>query len=518
MGNKVDYRPKNKKKITKYLKVAGIIVAIIIIAYFLIQSLLRAYRSTISPDTSKEEIHYEVNEYDSLQDILSAHGCVYISELKTSDLLKINVKFDKGLYTDGVSNERFFDNLIKVIAEFEEYTSFELIDESRDIDILVTCENNSIVEVQINGDKNYYLNQDSQRNLNKEKAAVTEFSIDSNIIQSLIDNGWNPTGLNLGTKDSTCDGYEIYFDEGFKYKVAGRNIYNLIFTEKYTGSIISGLNASSTPEEIKEVLGDPTFTNNSTLYGYLGENNYVFFDFMNKQVSIYPVISLTHENLFVELITQMNETSDIKQFSMDLISLWKDYDIYDYDSDYVDLQYTLRGIKLSVSSNSLKNGVYIYQNYKGDINDISNLDNVYVQSTDLVFDEESERMTNENLKRKVEGEFTEEELFEMGKEFSVDFRSKLGPNEKGYKGPTFYSRDGEYPDTELESTLVISSYNWYDEYNFIYSIDDDGIYLFNPVSKLNTKIIDVEGNIEINSAGDGIITYNDTEQINVNIK
>ncbi len=518
MGNKVDYRPKNKKKITKYLKVAGIIVAIIIIAYFLIQSLLRAYRSTISPDTSKEEIRYEVNEYDSLQDILSAHGCVYISELKTSDLLKINVKFDKGLYTDGVSNERFFDNLIKVIAEFEEYTSFELIDESRDIDILVTCENNSIVEVQINGDKNYYLNQDSQRNLNKEKAAVTEFSIDSNIIQSLIDNGWNPTGLNLGTKDSTCDGYEIYFDEGFKYKVAGRNIYNLIFTEKYTGSIISGLNASSTPEEIKEVLGDPTFTNNSTLYGYLGENNYVFFDFMNKQVSIYPVISLTHENLFVELITQMNETSDIKQFSMDLISLWKDYDIYDYDSDYVDLQYTLRGIKLSVSSNSLKNGVYIYQNYKGDINDISNLDNVYVQSTDLVFDEESERMTNENLKRKVEGEFTEEELFEMGKEFSVDFRSKLGPNEKGYKGPTFYSRDGEYPDTELESTLVISSYNWYDEYNFIYSIDDDGIYLFNPVSKLNTKIIDVEGNIEINSAGDGIITYNDTEQINVNIK
>ena len=518
MGNKVDYRPKNKKKITKYLKVAGIIVAIIIIAYFLIQSLLRAYRSTISPDTSKEEIRYEVNEYDSLQDILSAHGCVYISELKTSDLLKINVKFDKGLYTDGVSNERFFDNLIKVIAEFEEYTSFELIDESRDIDILVTCENNSIVEVQINGDKNYYLNQDSQRNLNKEKAAVTEFSIDSNIIQSLIDNGWNPTGLNLGTKDSTCDGYEIYFDEGFKYKVAGRNIYNLIFTEKYTGSIISGLNASSTPEEIKEVLGDPTFTNNSTLYGYLGENNYVFFDFMNKQVSIYPVISLTHENLFVELITQMNETSDIKQFSMDLISLWKDYDIYDYDSDYVDLQYTLRGIKLSVSSNSLKNGVYIYQNYKGDINDISNLDNVYVQSTDLVFDEESERMTNENLKRKVEGEFTEEELFEMGKEFSVDFRSKLGPNEKGYKGPTFYSRDGEYPDTELESTLVISSYNWYDEYNFIYSIDDDGIYLFNPVSKLNTKIIDVVGNIEINSAGDGIITYNDTEQINVNIK
>ena len=104
-----------------------------------------------------------------------------------------------------------------------------------------------------------------------------------------------------------------------------------------------------------------------------------------------------------------------------------------------------------------------------------------------------------------------------GEKFAVRFVGELASNEEGYKGPVFYSRDEEYPDTELERTLVISSWVWYDDYNFIYSVDNDGIYLFNPVSDFNTKISDVTGEIQINSAGDGKIIYNDTEQININI-
>ena len=518
MGNKVDYRPKKNKKIIKYVKVFCIVILVIIIGYFIVQSILRAYRSTVIPNSSNVEFHYDVEDYESLQDILNSHNCVYISETRTSNLLKVYLKFDRDVYTDNVSNERYFDNLIRVIAQFENYINFELIDESRDIDILVTCEDSNIVQIEINGDNNYYLNQDSLINASKDSAQITDFTIDSNILLTLIDNDWNPTGLDIGTEDSTCNKYEIYFDEGFKYVVAGRTIYNLIFTEKYTGDIISGLNASSTAEDVENTLGEPTFKTGSMLYGYLGEQNYVFFDFMNNQVSIYPVISMNNEEEFIELINEMNESIDIRQFSMDLISLWSDYDIYDYDSNYVDLKYTLRGIELTVSSNSLKNGIYIYQNYPGDINALSQLDNVYIQSTDSVFDEESKRCINENLMRNVEGEFTEEELAEMGTKFSVYFRGVLASNETGYKGPTFYSRDEEYPDTELESTLVISSYKWYDEYNFIYSVDDDGIYLFNPVSNSNIKIMDIEGEINIDYAENGKIVYNNNQEINVDIR
>ena len=520
MGNKVDYRPKNKKKITKYLKVAGIIIAIILIAYFLVQSILRAYRTTISPDTTSSDLHYDLSEYKSLEDLLKAYGCVYISDVKATDFLKITVKFDRDLYTDQTSNEKYFMAIIQVVAEYENYKNFDLVDNSRDIDIVVTCENSSIAQIEINGDKNYYLNQDSKLNVKKNSEKITDFNIDSNELSMLINNGWNPTGLNLGTKDSSCNDYEIYFDEGFKYKVAGRTIYNLIFTEKYTDSIVSGLNASSTPEEIEETLGEPTFNYNSTLYGYIGENNYVFFDFTNKEVSIYPVVIIEDEDKdkFINLINQMNESSDIKQFSMDLISLWTDYDIYDYDSNYVDLQYTLKGIKLTISSSSLKNGIYIYQNYPGDLNEISSIDNVYIQDTDLVFEEEQNRMNADSIVRVEQGEDVEKMYEIYGQKFAVRFVGKLASYEEGYKGPVFYSRDEEYPDTELDKTLVISSWTWYDDYNFIYSVDNDGIYLFNPVSNYNTKILDVEGNIEINSAGNGKIIYNDTEQINVNIE
>ena len=518
MGNKVDYRPKKHKKIIKYLKIAGIVVVVLIIIYFFIQSFIRAYRTTITPDASSPNLQYDLNEYNSLEELLSAYGCVYISEISTSDLLKITVKFDRDLYTDETSNENYFMAIINVVADYENYRTFELVDESRNIDIIVTCENSSIVQIEINGDENYYLTQESAINLRKDPEEITGFTIDSSELSMLINNGWNPSNLNLGTKDSSCDGYEIYFDEGFKYTLSGRTVYNLIFTDKYTNSIVSGLNASSTVEEIEETLGEPTFERSSTLYGYIGENNYVFFDFTNKQVSIYPVVTLENENEFIELINQMNEDSDVRQFSMDLISLWTDYDIYDYDSNYVDLQYTLKGIELTISSSSLKNGIYIYQNYKGDLNSISSIDNVYIQDTDLVFEEEKERALNAMMIRIEQGENVEEMYRTYGEEFAVRFVGELASNEDGYKGPVFYSRDEEYPDTELEITSVISSWVWYDDYNFIYSIDNDGIYLFNPASNFNTKILDVAGEIQINSAGDGIIIYNDTEQINISIE
>ena len=517
MGNKVDYRPKKNKKVIKYLKIFGIVIVSLIIIYFIIQSFLRAYRATISPDSSNSNLHYNINEYDSLEELLSAYGCVYISEISTSDLIKITVKFDRDLYTNETSNENYFMAIVNVVAEYEDYKSFELVDESRNIDIVVTCENSSMVQIQINGDENYYLNQDSLINLRKNEVAITDFTIDSSELTMLINNEWNPSNLNIGTRDSSCDGYEIYFDEGFKYKIFGRIVYNFIFTDKYTNSIVSGLNVSSTAEEVEETLGEPTFNYNSTLYGYIGENNYVFFDFTNKQVSIYPVITLENENKFIELINQMNENFDIRQFSMDLISLWTDYDIYDYDSNYVDLQYTLRGVELTISSSSLKNGIYIYQNYRGDLSRIANLDNVYIQDTDLIFDEEKERVVNSMMARIEQGENVEEMYRIYGEKFAVRFVGELASNEEGYKGPVFYSRDEEYPDTELERTLVISSWVWYDDYNFIYSVDNDGIYLFNPVSNFNTKISDVTGEIQINSAGDGKIIYNDTEQININI-
>ena len=442
----------------------------------------------------------------------------YNCKLLSDENNVIKVSFSVNLYDGETSNERYFTNICKVVASYKKYEDFELIDNSKKIDIEVKCGDNSIAEIKINDDINYYLNHDSEINSKKRNTKITEFSIQSPELQALIDANWEENKLSFGEKTSTCDGYNIYFEEGIKYKVVNRKVFNIIFTSKYDGQIAGTLTTTSSRSDVENALGSPTFSYGSE-YGYLSKNNYLFFDFTSKEISIYPVVKVSSNDneKIKKLIEEMNKTNDVKQFSTDLLSMWTDYDLYDFDSNYVDLRYTLKGIKLDISSSSLKNGIFIYSNYSGNL-DVSKLENVYFSGEDLVFNEEKERCQDNILNRIRQGEFSEEEILELGKIFLVNFKGKLGNNEKGYKGVTFYSIDEKYPDTELDRTLVISSYNWYDEFNFVYSVDDDGIYVFNPVTNENNKLIDVEGEININEAGDGKILYNNTEEISVTIE
>ncbi len=279
------------------------------------------------------------------------------------------------------------------------------------------------------------------------------------------------------------------------------------------------MNANSTAEEIKNALGNPSFNDYDLIYGYVGEDNYLFFDFTNKEVSVYPKVKVSEddENKLKEIIEKMNTTYDIKTFASNLTDLWIDYDEYEYSSNYVDLKYTLKGVELRIVSNSLKNGIYISQNYSGNRN-IQSLENVYIIDTDSVFEYEKSRRMSEILSINYDGNFSEEEeKYYLGTKFSIRFQGKLGTNETGNKGPVFYSRNREYPDSELDRNLLISYYIWYDDYNFVYSVDDDGIYVYNCVTRNNNKLLDVQGKITINSLKDSKIIYNETEELLVQI-
>ena len=513
MGQKVSFNKKNSK-----LKIIGIIAFSLLVIAVVIVSFKRAVdgiKNDNNVTQNKSEIAgLNVNDYTSLKDLLNSYNCKLLSE----DGNKINVSFSVNLYDGETSNERYFTNICKVVAAYKKYESFELVDSSKKIDIEVTCENDGIAEIKINDDINYYLNHDSEISSKKRNTKITDFSIQSPELQALIAANWEENKLNFGEKTSTCDGYNIYFEEGIKYRVVSKSIYNVIFTEKYENQVAGTLRTSSTPEEVINALGTPTFKDNDRVYGYLGNDNYLFFDFSNKEISAYPVVKISSndENNLKKLIEEMNKSNDVKKFSTDLLLMWSDYDTYDFASNYVDLRYTLKGFKLDISSNSLKNGIFIYSNYSGNI-DVSELENVYFIGEDLVFEEFRKKSLDDFVSRSIEGEFSEEQILELGKNFAVYFKGKLTPNEKGSKGPVFYSRDKKYADTELDRTLVISSYNWYDEYNFVYSVDNDGIYVFNPVSNENNKLIDVEDEIVINEAGDGKIVYNEDKEININM-
>ena len=142
---------------------------------------------------------------------------------------------------------------------------------------------------------------------------------------------------------------------------------------------------------------------------------------------------------------------------------------------------------------------------------------MYVKDTDLVFEEEKNRSMNENLNRVQTGDISNLKPDDISNKFSIYPRGILSSNETGIKGPTFLSKDYEYPDSELDRTLVISSYKWYNDYNFVYSVDYDGIYVYNCQSRVNVKILDINEKIKINTIEENTIIYNETQEIKVNI-
>ena len=510
MGEKVNYS-KNKNNKLKLIIIILLILVSIIILIRSIKSVRKEMIQEAQPTDSSATIYKSVKEYNTLEDLMKSFRCNVISKEETNEFVKVKLTFDVGLYTENVSNETHFLNICKAVAEFIDYKNFELIDTQKDIDIEVKCEKPNITDLIINGDSNYYLNNNSKRNRSLS-SSVTNFIVQSAELQELINGDWNEAKVNWGERDSICNSYNIYFDEGIRYKTVATDVFNVVFTEKYNKQVVGGLNANSSVTAVETALGTPNFSKNDEIYGYVSDTNYVFFDFVNHEISVYPVINVSskEENELKELINQMNESSDIKAFATELTRMWNDYDVYDYDSNYVDLRYTLRGVSLQISSTSLKNGIYIYQNYSGS-RDVSDLENTYMQESDSVFELEKKRSLEEMMSRIDQGDFTDEFYDKyLGHDFSVKFREHDGDISVG---PMFFSRDKEYADSELDKRLELSSYIWLNETIFIYTVDNEGMYAYNCVTRQAQKILESEEEIRINDVENNQIIYNNTERL-----
>ena len=510
MGAKVNFNNKKNNK----PRIIGIVILILLLIMVVIINLKgRASNDNSNQQTPTRDAGAHI-DFKTLDELLESYGCKLLDRNESNGLVTINLTFKHDLYTGNTSNKNYFSRLCNAVAIFEDYRNITMNDSSKDIKIEITCSGNRIAGIIINDDPNYFQNQDSIRNKNLS-TNITEFTIQSQELNDLINNNWDETKVNFGTKDSTCGGYNIYFDEGIKYKVVARNIFNIVFTENYKGQVAGALKTTSNKNQVENALGKPTFSDDSeTIYGYKGENNYLFFDFNDKQISIYPVLEISKddENKLKELIEKMNETSDVKQFVSDLLVYWPDYDVYDYDSNYVDLRYTLKGFSVSTDSRVLQNGIYIYQNYSGNRN-ITDLKTVYLKETDFVFDEEVARIQNEFLNRVDQGEISDDQENSIGEKFSV---RATYMNDDGLRGVQFYSRNYEYPDVELDKSIEISSWKWFDEYNFVYAVNGEGVYAFNCYSQETVKLVDNDAEtITINRIEDNKIIYNDTEEIEI---
>ena len=130
---------------------------------------------------------------------------------------------------------------------------------------------------------------------------------------------------------------------------------------------------------------------------------------------------------------------------------------------------------------------------------------IYIVNKDLVFETEQIRVnTLDDVT--INNNYGSSVIPNTSNKFKT-YKTKLNNNSNLYK-VRFISINNQYANSELKEAISLGI--WFDDYNFIYSIEGKGIYLYN-AEKRDYKVI-AEGNasFRINSVDKDGISYDDS--------
>lgn len=522
------------KKDNKTMIVILVIIGIMLVLVLLLTSIINSIKKSEEKEKKIEEIkqYTSVDDFKTVEEVTRYLECEYKKEEASKDSnynVDIYMKIKVLPYTDNNSNEAFYSKLISYIAKTLNFQNFRIIDEENKItiEVITNKETKNISNCIINGEINYFDKRDSELQIkNYKEVTVTNLKIQSNIINKLISNNWIISNSEIGTKESTFNSYDIFFDEGVEIRKVNNKVFNIIFTENYKDNLLNNIKTSTSREEIIKKLGKPTYEDEVTkIIGYKGKNMYVFFNTINKQISIYRVESSIDNNKFDELYKKFKEEKlSPGEFVNLLKDEWNDYDSYKTTSDYIKLQYTLRGMQIQYNVGS-ENGIVIYNNYDGIISDditLSNMveknknlpDDIFLKNENLVFVQEKERanyVQSAKYMARMEKESRKKENDIESNLFIEDIQ-EIG---KGNYSVRFISLDGKNPNSELKEN--INSGLWINDNYYIYAVKQKGIYLYDAKNmKYTTIVSNNKLNFEIKQYKDGILKYDD-KAIKINI-
>ena len=493
---------KRKKK-----NIILIVIVSLICIFIILLGLLVKY-SKISND-DKNEIEQSQSE-NSIKSIINNLGSIFQKEVVSEEKgfsTDIYLRFKYNLYENNKSQKVMYENLLRQICS-NKSTSFRLIDENRNIIIRVYFDNtNNSFYYTVNGKENYFDKADAKKAfenvLNVEEINV---DIDSSELKNIIDNDWKTNTDISATKESFCGNYDIYFEEGIKIRNISRKVYNIIFTKNYKKSVFSNIYVGDDFKKVEDALGKPSFEDNNVI-GYKTKKFYIFFT--EKEISIYRIEKYNYDE-FEELLNQyIEEKIDVKTFTNKLTDLWNDYEEFNYDSNYVCLNYPLQGVSMILNAETPYN-IIIYSNYenKNDLKDlIENNKIVGNLDKDFVFETEKNRIQKASDSKALE-HLDNEDFVGESKLFSESVQNNK---------VEFYSKDESLPDCTLID--VVNSYVWVDDDIFVYSIEKNGIYYFDLNTREKHDIL-VEDNKEKNNYTfkdfkNGILTFDDDRTINI---
>ncbi len=493
--------PKEKKRLK-------LIIIIILVLIFLLVTGLILYKALVEKNNEVSSIE----DFENVKEIIEYNECKYIKTSNSDEdgfEKDIYLEFSKGVIEeDGTTNEVLYDNLTSQIAGKMKGTNFRLIDESKNIIVRIKFDGEEVSSYTINNDSQYFEHLKTRYQiLNFKDDNNADIQIRSNELNSVINNNWQTSNLNLGTIDSVCSNYNIYFNEGFKIRNVYNKVFNIIFTKQYQKEVIQDIKTGMSNEEIIQVLGVPTYKDeNNYLIGYKNQTLYVFF--CDGEISVYRNEQNYEIEEFENLIKEYNETKDYNTFVNKLTDLWPDYDSFTKTNNRVSLRYTLKGITIDFNVIT-NNGITLYKNSnQALLEDIKNGEmipaSIYTElDNDLIFIEETNMrqmdMTTRNPPSNKNNLNSEK--------YVVGYRQV---NNGGLEDVAFYSRDKENIDIELKDAYIDGLYK-IDDDNYIYNISGRGIYKIT-LSNMQYKTI-VQGNesFYIKKIENNIIYYDNTQ-------
>lgn len=361
-----------KKKIIKIVLIVSIVLFLII----LIIANKVAEKKKIEDEKENyyaNKIYNSIEDFKTVEEVIIYKKAKYIKEEESNiegyDVdIYTNLKYP--LYTDTENNSLFYKDMIKKIAYVLQYKNFRVIDEEKNIVIAAICDasKKSIVKLYVNGEENYWENRELATNLNRinTQEASRNIVIQSEELKNLIANQWKRNKLKIEITKNKIGDYEIFEEQGLQIRTIYKKVFNIIFTSDYNKEVVNNIKTGTDLKEIIRILGTPTFgEENLGLIGYKGEKIYVFFT--ESKISVYRVED-QYEKLdeFIILIEKFEREKNVKEFVNGITDIWPDYDQYDWDKNYVHLQYTLKGIKIefNISSNQ---GITYSSNFTGKI-------------------------------------------------------------------------------------------------------------------------------------------------------
>lgn len=500
---------KKKKKI-KFSKKQKILIVVMLIVFAVVAVLIS---SLVARNVNESEAKQGIEI--SIKELVEKNGCEYISDSVSSEEgfdIDIYLKFGKNPIADGVSAEPYYQTVFSSLAYETGYKNLRLIDESREIVVKITCSSNGYVEKILINDKEVatYFSDLLSENAKQTPLEVSpiNMTVSSGELSSLINNKWSPSNVNLGTKESTFNKYDIYFEEGIEIRNISKKVFNIVFTDKYQKEVISGIKVGADLEAIKDRFGDAHYESTG-IVGYKTNDFYIFFS--TDEISVYPNYNYTAGNYteFEKLVAEYDESKDINDFMDKLTDLWPDYTSYNYDTNYLDIYYALRGVKISYSTTSSE-GIQIYENYNGYLkNSQYNYEEVtYKVNQSLILENEQNRIL---VMKTIMDDYNNEEL-QKSNMFVLEYKAI---DEERKNNISVRSKTGEYPNNTLDDTIIINDYVWADDSHLIYNIQGKGIYMYNAITRETSTIVEGEEtyNIEDYDRTTKVLTYDDSKVV-----